>query len=174
MCIRTHVCVVQCHSELGWPVIRDKKPSWNPDTPHGSICAFLFSAVRCALGGKRGLERPGLNLAVTALAGGELTVGDEFWARHGKNEVISDAFLEALVACKDTVSTPEFRWRPQEPARSGAKAHTFLLKSVVHDAEMLESDAVVLFGWNLFIPEWARHPTVSCLNTRRMHNRRRW
>ena len=85
MCIHTHVCVVQCHSELGWPVIRDWKPSWDPETQHGSIGVFLFSAVWYALGGKRGLERPGLKLA--------------------------------------------------------------------------ESDAVVLFGWNLFIPEWAE---ASC------------
>ena len=40
-------------------------------------------------------------MAVTALAGGEVTVGDEFWARHAENGVTSDAYLEALVACKD-------------------------------------------------------------------------
>ena len=130
-------------------------PGWDPDTQHGSVDAHLFKAVWHALGGKRGLERPGLKLAVTVLAGGELTVGDEFWVQHGKKELTSDAFLEALVACKDTVTTPEFRWRPQEPARSADRAHTSLLQSVVHYAEMLESDAVVLFGWNLFIPEWA-------------------
>ena len=115
----------------------------------------MFSAIWHALGEKRGLERPGLDVAVTVLAGGELTVGDEFWARHGENGVTSDAFLEALVACKDRVSTPEFRWLPQAPPQSVAKAHTLLLNSVAHYAERLESDAVVLFGWNLGIPRWA-------------------
>ena len=66
----------------------------------------------------------------------------------------SDAFLEALVACKDRVSTPECRWLPQGPPQSVAKAHTLLLNSVAHCAERLESDAVVLFGWNLGIPRW--------------------
>ena len=155
MSIRTHFCVVQCYSQLGWPVIKGGKPIWNPDPRHGFVDAFLFSAIWHALGGKRGLERPGLDVAVTALAGGELTVGDEFWARHGENGVTSDAFLEALVACKDRVSTPEFRWLPQAPPQSVAKAHTLLLNSVAHYAERLESDAVVLFGWNLVIPRWA-------------------
>ena len=141
MSIRTHFCVVQCYSQLGWPVIKGGKPNWNPDPHHGFVDAFLFSAIWHALGGKRGLERPGLDVAVTALAGGELTVGDEFWARHGENRVTSDAFLEALVACKDRVSTPEFRWLPQAPPQSVAKAHTLLLNSVAHYA--------VLFGWNL-------------------------
>ena len=105
MSIRTHFCVVQCYSQLGWPVIKGGKSIWNPDPHHGFVDAFLFSAIWHALGGKRGLERPGLDVAVTALAGGELTVGDEFWARHGENGVTSDAFLEALVACKDRDST---------------------------------------------------------------------
>ena len=122
---------------------------------HGFVDAFLFSAIWHALGGKRGLERPGLDVAVTALAGGELTVGDEFWARRGENGVTSDVFLEALVACKDRVSTPEFRWLPQTPPQSVATAHTLLLNSAAHYAERLESDAVVLFGWNLGIPRWA-------------------
>ena len=64
-------------------------------------------------------------MAVTALAGGELTVGDEFWARHGENGVTSDAFLEALVAFKDRVCGPEFRWLPQAPPQSVAEAHAF-------------------------------------------------
>ena len=67
----------------------------------------------------------------------------------------SDAFLEALVACKDRVCGPEFRWLPQAPPLSVAKAHTLLLNSVAHCAGRLESDAVVLFGWNLGIPRWA-------------------
>ena len=70
-----------------------------------------------------GLERPGLDVAVTALAGGELTVGDEFWARFGENGVTSDAFLEALVACKDRVCGPEIRWLPLAPPQSVAEAH---------------------------------------------------
>ena len=155
MSIRTHFCVVQCYSQLGWPVIKVGKPIWNPDPHHGFVDAFLFSAICHALGGKRGLERPGLDVAVTALAGGELTVGDEFWARHGEN-----GFLEALVACKDIVSTAEFRWLPQAPPQSVAKAHTLLLNSVAHHAERLESDAVVLFGWNLDIPRWAEAVVV--------------
>ena len=57
-------------------VIKGGKPIWNPDPHHGFVDAFLFSAIWHALGGKRGLERPGLDVAVTALAGGELTVGD--------------------------------------------------------------------------------------------------
>ena len=61
--MRSHVCVVQCHSELGWPVIRDGKLSWGPDTQQGSIGVFWFSAVWYAPEGKRGLERPGLKLA---------------------------------------------------------------------------------------------------------------
>ena len=72
MSIRTHFFVVQCYSQLGWPVLKGGKPIWNPDT----------TAIWHTLGGKRGLERPGLGVAVTVLAGGELTVGDEFWARH--------------------------------------------------------------------------------------------
>ena len=150
MSIRTHFCVV-----LGWTVIKGGKPIWNPDPHHRFVDAFLFSAIWHALGGKRGLERPGLDVAVTDLAGGELTVGDEFWARHGENGVTSDAFLEALVACKDRVCGPEFRWLPQAPPLSVAKAHTLLLNSVAHYAGRLESDAVVLFGWNLGIPRWA-------------------
>ena len=137
-------------------------------TPHqGFVDAFLFSAIWHALGGKRGLERPGLDVAVTALAGGELTVGDEFWARHGENGVTSDAYLEALVACKDRVRGPEFRWLPQAPPQSVAETHALLINSVAHYAGRLESDAVVLF-------RMPRPPTVSCLSTRRMHNRRRW
>ena len=155
MSIRTHFCVVQCYSQLGWPVIKGGKPIWNQDPHHGFVDAFLFSAIWHALGGKRGLERPGLDVAVTALAGGELTVGDEFWARHGENGVTSDAFLEALVACKDRVCGPELRWLPQAPPLSVAKARTLLLNSVAHYAGRLESDAVVLFGWNLGIPRWA-------------------
>ena len=111
----------------------------------------MFSAIWHALGGKRGLERPGLDVAVTALAGGELTVGDEFWARHGENGVTSDAFLEAFVECKDRVCGQEFRWLPQAHPQSVAEAHALFLNSVAH----LESDAVVLFGWNLGIPRWA-------------------
>ena len=79
MSIRTHFCVVECYSQLGWPVIKGGKPIWNPDPHQGFVDAFLFSAIWHALGGKRGLERPGLDVAVTALAGGELTVVDEFW-----------------------------------------------------------------------------------------------
>ena len=67
----------------------------------------------------------------------------------------SDEFLEALVACKDKVCGPEFRWLPQAPPQSVAEAHDLLLNSVAHNAERLESDAVVLFGWNLGIPRWA-------------------
>ena len=67
----------------------------------------------------------------------------------------SDAFLEALVACNDTECGPEFRWLPQAPPQSVAEAHALLLNSVAHYAERLESDAVVLFGWNLGIPRWA-------------------
>ena len=152
---RTHFCVVQCYSQLGWPVIKGGKPIWNLDPHQGFVDAFFFTAIWHALGGKGGLQRPGLDMAVTALAGGELTVGDVFWARRGENGVTSDAFLEALVACKDRVSTPEFRWLPQAPPQSVANAHTLLLNSVVHYAERLESDAVVLFGWNLCIPKWA-------------------
>ena len=73
MSIRTHFCVVQCYSQLGWPVIKGGKPIWNPDPHHGFVDAFLFSAIWHALGGKRGLDRPGLDVAVKALAGGELT-----------------------------------------------------------------------------------------------------
>ena len=62
--------------------------------------------------------------------------GDEFWARHGENGVTSDAFLEALVACKDRVCGPV------------AEANAYY-------AGRVESDAVVLFGWNLGIPRWA-------------------
>ena len=155
MSIRTHFCVVQCYSQLGWPVIKGGKPIWNPDPVHGFVDAFLFSAIWHAFGGKRGLERPGLDVAVTALAGVQLTVGDEFWARPGENGVTSDEFLATLVACKDRVSTPEFRWLPQAPPQSVAKAHTLVLNSGAHYAERLESDAVVLFGWNLGIPRWA-------------------
>ena len=85
MSIRTHFCVVQFYSQLGWPVIKSGKPIWDPDPHQGYVDAFLFSAIWHALGGKRGQERPGLGVAVTALAGGELTVGDEFWARHREN-----------------------------------------------------------------------------------------
>ena len=67
----------------------------------------------------------------------------------------SDAFLEALVACKDRACGPEFRWLPQAPPLSVAKAPTLLLNSVALYAGELESDAVVLFGWNLGIPRWA-------------------
>ena len=144
MSIRTHFCVVQCCS------------IWNPDPHHGFVDASLFSAIWHALGGKRGLERPGLDVAVTALTGGELTVGDEFWARHGGIGVTSDAFLQALITCKDRVCGPEFRWLPQAPPQSVAEAHAWLLNSVAHYAERLESDAVVLFGWNLGIPTSAR------------------
>ena len=73
----------------------------------------------------------------------------------GKTGVTSDAYLEALVACKDRVSTPEFRWLPQALPQSVAEAHALLLNSVAHHAGRLESDAVVLFGWNLDIPSWA-------------------
>ena len=72
-----------------------------------------------------------------------------------KTGVTSDAFLEALVACKDRVCGPDFRWLPEAPLLSVAKAHTLLLNSVAHYAGRLESDAVVLFGWNLGIPRWA-------------------
>ena len=129
MSIRTHFCVVQCCS------------IWNPDPHHGFVDASLFSAIWHALGGKRGLERPGLDVAVTALTGGELTVGDEFWARHGGIGVTSDAFLQALITCKDRVCGPEFRWLPQAPPQSVAEAHAWLLNSVAHYAERLESDA---------------------------------
>ena len=122
-------CVVQCYSQLGWLVIKGGKPIWNPDPHQRFVDAFLFSAIWHALGGKRGLERPGLGVAVTALAGGELTVGDEFWARHGENGVTSDACLEALVACKDRVCGPEFRWLPQAPPQSVAEAHALVLNS---------------------------------------------
>ena len=123
------------------------------------VDAFLFSAIWHALGGKRGLERPRLDVAVTALAGGELTVGEEFWGAVRRNGVTSDAFLEALVACKDRVCGPEFRWLPQAPPQSVAGAHALLLNSVAGI--------------------WAsrggpKPPTVSCLSTPRMHNRRRW
>ena len=174
MSIRTHFCVVQCYSQLGWPVIKGGKPIWNPDPHHGFVDAFLFSAIWHALGGKRGLERPGLDVAVTALAGGELTVGDEFWARHGENGVTSDAFLEALVACKDRVSTPEFRWLPQA-LHSQLPRRTPCCSTAWHTMRR---------GWRAtpsFSSDgiWAsrggpRPPTVSCLSTRRMHNRRRW
>ena len=113
-----------------------------------------------------------MGVAVTALAGGELTVGDEFWARHGENGVTSDAYLEAFVACKDRVCGPEFRWLPQALLQSVAEAHALLLNSVAHYAGRLESDAVVLFGWASRVG--LRPPTVSCLSTPRMHNRRRW
>ena len=105
MSIRTHFCVVQCYSQLGWPVIKGGKPIWNPDPHHGFVDAFLFSAIWHALG--------------------------------------------------DRVCGPEFRWLPQAPPLSVAKAHTLLLNSVAHYAGRLESDAVVLFGWNLGIPRWA-------------------
>ena len=66
--------------------------------PYSFLCGpvLLSARVAChqgrhALGGKRGLERPVLGVAVTALAGGEFTVGDEFWARHWENGVTSDA-----------------------------------------------------------------------------------
>ena len=67
MSIRTHFCVVQCFSQLRWPVIKGGKPIWNPDPHQGFVHAFLVSAIWHALGGKRGLERPGLDVAVTAL-----------------------------------------------------------------------------------------------------------
>ena len=139
MSIRTHFCVVQCYSQLEWPVIKGGKPIWNPDPHHGFVDVFLFSAIWHALEGKRGLERPGLGVAVTALAGGELTVGDEFGARHGENGVTSDAFLEALVACKDRVCGPEFRWLPQALPQSVAEAHALLLNSVDHTLQYLSS-----------------------------------
>ena len=118
-------------------------------------------------GGKRGLERPGLDVAVTALAGGELTVGDEFWVRHGENGVTSDAFLEALVACKDRVCGPEFggchrRLRCQLPRRTPCCStawHT--MRRGWRATPSFSSDGI-----------WAsrggpRPPTVSCLSTRR-------
>ena len=152
--IRTHFCVVQCYSQLGWPVIKGGKPIWNPDPHHGFVDAFLFSAIWYAHGGKRGLERPGLDVAVTALAGGELTVGDEFWARHGENGVTSDAHLEAFVACKNRVCWPEFRWLPQALPQSVAKAHTLLLN--VHYAERMESDAVRSLRMESWHPQMGR------------------
>ena len=68
----------------------------------------------------------------------------------------SDAFLEALVACKDRVCGQEFRWLPEAPPQSVAEAHALLLNSVAHNAGRLESDAVVLLGWNLGISRWAK------------------
>ena len=171
MSVRTHFCVVQCYSQLGWLVIKGGKPIWNPDPHQGFVDAFFFSAIWHVLGGKRGLERPGLGVAATALAGGELTVGDEVWARHGENGVTSDAYFEARVACRDTVCQPVLLWLPQALPQSVAEAHAFVHNNVAHNAGWLESDAVVLFGWNLGIPSLGRG---ICLSTPRMHNRRRW
>ena len=85
-------------------------------------------------------KRPGVGVAVTACGWWrELIVGDEFWPRHGENGVTSDAHLGALVACKDRVCGPEFRWLPQAPPQSVAEAHALLLNSVAHCAGRLES-----------------------------------
>ena len=45
-------------------------------------------------------------------------------------------------------------WEEHGPPQSVAEAHALLLNSVAHYAGRLESDAVVLFGWNLGIPRW--------------------
>ena len=103
-----------------------------------TICLILFHLFHVTC-----LPAPALRLRLSTCSSGRMH------QTHGENGVTSDAFLEALVACKDRVSTPEFRWLPQAPPQSVAKAHTLLLNSVAHYAERLESDAVVLFGWNL-------------------------
>ena len=45
MSIRTHFCVVQCYSQLGWLVIKGGKPIWNPDPHPGFVDAFGLGAA---------------------------------------------------------------------------------------------------------------------------------
>ena len=87
-------------------------------------------------------------MAVTALAGGELTVGDEFWAWQGGNR----GDLGRILGSPRCVQRQGVRDR----SSAVAEAHALLLNSVAHYAERLDSDAVVLFGWNLGIPRWAK------------------
>ena len=129
--------------------------------PTPRVCSCIL--VLCHLARPLRKARPGttrVGCGCYSFWCGELTVGDEFWARHGENGVTSDASLAALVACKDRVCKdrvcgPEFRCLPQAPPLSVAEAHALLLNSVAHCAERLESDALVLFGRNLGIPSWA-------------------
>ena len=134
--------------------------------------AFLVSAIWHALGGKRGLERPGLDVAVTALVA---TVGDEFWARHGENGVTSDAFLEALVACKDRVCGPEFRWAATGASAVSCRgAHLVAQQRGTLCGEAGERRRRSLRMESGHPEEGRGHLPVSCLSTPRMHNRRRW
>ena len=91
---------------------------------------------------------PGLGVAVTALAGGELTVGDEFWARHGENR----GDLGRILGSPRCVQRQGVRARISVAA-TGASAVSCRGARLV--AQQLERDAVVLFGWNLGIPRWA-------------------
>ena len=101
---------------------------------------------------------------------GEFTVVDEFRARHGENGMNSDAFLEAPLRAKTGCAGQNFGGCHRR-LRSQLPRHALLLNSVAHSAGRLESDAVVLSGWNPGIQRWAEATYGKLIDH---PSRRRW
>ena len=130
--------------------------------PTPRVCSCIL--VLCHLARPLRKARPGttrVGCGCYSFWCGELTVGDEFWARHGENGgdlgriLGSPRCVQRQGVQSQRVCGPEFRCLPQAPPLSVAEAHALLLNRVAHCAERLESDALVLFGRNLGIPSWA-------------------